>query len=104
MKNHKIILSNYQSDYETRLIQIGILPLMYIYELANIFFIKSITDEFDILDYINFTTGTTRSAGTIKAVPQDSTYLPNYKFIFLSLTETVELVTNNTLISISRNH
>ena len=38
----KFILSNYQSDYKTRLIQIGILPLMYIYELADILFFYKI--------------------------------------------------------------
>ena len=55
----KFILSNYQSDYKTRLIQTGMLPLMYIYEIADIlFFIKSIknpSDKFDILNYTNFT-------------------------------------------------
>ena len=34
----KFILSNYHSDYKTRLTQIGILPLMYIYEIADILF------------------------------------------------------------------
>ena len=55
--------------YTVKNLQIyGILPLMYIYEIADIlFFIKSIkypSDKFDILNYVNFTTGSTRSAGT----------------------------------------
>ena len=64
----KFILSNYSSDYKSRLIQLGMLPLMYIYEIADIlFFIKSLrnpTDKFNILNYVNFTTGSTRSSGT----------------------------------------
>ena len=47
------ILSNYHSDYKTRLIQTGLLPLMYVYEITDIlFFIKSIkhpSDKSDIL-------------------------------------------------------
>ena len=62
----KYILSDYISNYKSRLIQLGILPLMYIFELADImFFIKSVkcpTDKFNILDYIEFNTGPTRSA------------------------------------------
>ena len=46
----------------SRLIQCGILPLMYTYEIVDIlFFIKPIkhpSDKFDILNYINITTGT----------------------------------------------
>ena len=64
----KYILSDFHSDYKTRLTQIGILPFMYIYEIADIlFFIKSIkypSDKFDNLNYISFTTDTTRTAGT----------------------------------------
>ena len=41
---------------------------MYIYEIADILFfikyIKNPSDKFDILNYTNFTTGSTRSAGT----------------------------------------
>ena len=39
----KFILSDYTSDYRTRLTQLGMLPLMYIYKIADmIFFIKSL--------------------------------------------------------------
>ena len=59
----KFVLNDYTSDYKTRLIQLGMLPLMYIYEIADIlFFIKSLktpTDKFNILNYVNFNTGST---------------------------------------------
>ena len=62
----KYILSDYISNYKSRLIQLGILPLMYIFELADImFFIKSVkcpSGKFNILDYIEFNTSPTRSA------------------------------------------
>ena len=68
--------------------QIGILPLMYIYGLADIlFFIKSIkhpTDKFDILDNVNFTTGTTRSAGT-KLYPKTACTYPIMNSYFYRL-------------------
>ena len=56
------------SDYKTTLIQLGMLPLMYILEIADIvFFIKSInnpSDKFNILDFVGFSAGSTRSANT----------------------------------------
>ena len=64
----KFILSDYSCDYKTRLIQLGILPLMYILEIADIvFFIKSInnpSEKFNILDFVDFSAGSTRSANT----------------------------------------
>ena len=48
------------------LIQLGILPLMYLFELSDItFFIKSVkypSDKFNNLDYAEFNTSSTRSA------------------------------------------
>jgi len=35
----KFILSDYSSDYRTRLMKIGVLPLMYVYEIADILFL-----------------------------------------------------------------
>ena len=62
----KFILSDYSSDYKTRLIQLGMLPLMYILEIADIvFFIKSInnpSEKFNILDFVDFSAGSSRSA------------------------------------------
>jgi len=69
----KYILSDFHSDYKTA--QIGIFPLMYIYEIADVlFFIKSIKNpsvKFGILSYISLilsyilaSTLGTRSAGS----------------------------------------
>jgi len=62
------MLSDYTSDYKTRLTQLGVQPLMYIYEIADILlFIKSLktsTDKFNILNNLNFNTGSTRPSGT----------------------------------------
>ena len=63
----KFILSDYTSNYKTRLMQLGMLPLMQIYEIADIMFfinsINNITPRFNILSYVDFSAGTTRSAG-----------------------------------------
>ena len=49
----KFILNDYTMDYKSRLINLNLLPLMYIYELTNIlFFIKSIqipSNSFEII-------------------------------------------------------
>ena len=63
----KYILSDYLSDYKTRLIQLRLLPLMYIFEISDIlFFIKNLknpTNNFNINTYISFSIGNTRSYG-----------------------------------------
>ena len=62
----KFIWSDYTSDYKTRLTQLGMLPFMYIYEIANIVFFNTINDpsrRFNILNYVNFSTSSTRSVG-----------------------------------------
>ena len=63
----KYILCDYTSDYKSRLMRLNLLPLMYIYNLNDIMFfinsLKSPSDKFNILDYIEFTSCTTRSAG-----------------------------------------
>ena len=62
----KYILSNFSSDYRFRLISLNMLPLMMQFELNNlIFFIKCLkypSDSFNILDYVSFCSGTSRSA------------------------------------------
>ena len=54
----KYILNNYELSYKSRLEQLHLLPLMYIYELNDLlFFIKSLkypTSHFDISKYIQF--------------------------------------------------
>ena len=63
----KYILSDYNSDYKLRLTRLKLFPLMYIYDLTDIIFfiklLKSPSDKFNILDYVEFTSGHTRSAG-----------------------------------------
>ena len=64
----KFILSDYTSDYRTKLTQLGMFPLMCIYETSDIFFLikslKTPTDKFNILNYVSLNTGSTRSSGT----------------------------------------
>jgi len=51
----KFILNDYSSNYKYRLVKLGMLPLMCVYELANImFFIKSLrcpNSSFSILTF-----------------------------------------------------
>ena len=58
-------INDFTSDYKTRLTNLKILPLMYQFELADIlFFIKSVkhpTASVNILDYVSFTSSSTRS-------------------------------------------
>ena len=64
----KVILNDYTSDYKFRLIKLQLLPLMYMYDLSDIlFFIKSVktpNNSFDILNYVSFVRGATRSSDT----------------------------------------
>ena len=66
----KYILNDYISSYKSRLQQLNLLPLMYIYELNDLMFlIKSLntpTDYFDIRHYISFNTNSTRSGSHLK--------------------------------------
>ena len=63
----KFILNNYHLDYESRLSQCCILPLMYFFELNVILFLhlvkslKSPSPAFNIYNYVTFNTSTTRS-------------------------------------------
>ena len=64
----KFILGDYSMDYKSRLTNLKLLPLMYIYELTDILFaIKSFkkrTSSFDISQYLQFNESTTRSSNT----------------------------------------
>ena len=64
----KVILNDYTSDYKSRLIKLQLLPLMYMYDLSDIlFFIKSVktpNNSFDIMNYVSFVRGATRSSDT----------------------------------------
>ena len=63
----KYILNDYTSNYKERLLRLKLLPLMYIYDLADImFFIKSVkfpSEKFNISNFVEFISGPTRSAG-----------------------------------------
>uniref|UniRef100_A0A1X7SEX0 Alkylated DNA repair protein AlkB homologue 8 N-terminal domain-containing protein n=1 Tax=Amphimedon queenslandica TaxID=400682 RepID=A0A1X7SEX0_AMPQE len=66
----KYILSDYQSDYKTRLTKLGILPLMMYFEYLDIsFFLRSLKDKesscadsFDILSFVTFNESSSRSS------------------------------------------
>ena len=68
----KFILNDYDSDYKSRLQTVRLLPLMYHFELNDIlFFINSIKNpsrNFNILHYLHFTKGNTRSSSHSKLV------------------------------------
>jgi len=57
----KFILSDYTSDYKTRLMKLGILPRMYTFEIAGIMFlinsVKNASNKFNILDFVSFHSG-----------------------------------------------
>ena len=61
---------DYISSYKSRLQQLNLLPLIYIYELTDLMFlIKSLntpTDNFDIKNFISFNTNSTRSGSHLK--------------------------------------
>ena len=66
----KFILNDYISSYKTRLQQLNLVPLMYIYELNDLMFLvkslKTQTDNFDIKNFITFNTNSTRSGSHLK--------------------------------------
>ena len=69
----KFILSDFSSDYRTRLTKIGILATnARLWNCWHFIFydsLKQSSNNFNILDHVAFTTGTTRSAG-IKLYPK----------------------------------
>ena len=73
----KFILNDFTSDYKTRLRSLNLLPLMMTFELQDlIFFIKAIKTSdpsFNILDYVSFSTNTTRSGAGLKLRHSTST-------------------------------
>ena len=67
----KFILSDFKSDYKSRLSALNLLPLMMSYELNYLlFFVKAVKDTdkevFNIENNVSFATGVTRSAATMK--------------------------------------
>ena len=62
----KYILNDYSTDYKSRLINLHMLPLMYILDVNDVmFFLKNLHNPhngFDINNFIKFATGHTRLA------------------------------------------
>ena len=59
----KFILSDYSSDYRTRLISLNLLLLMMFLQLSDILlFVKSQFSHFNVKDYVTFCLGNTRSS------------------------------------------
>ena len=68
----KFILNDYESSYKTRLKQLHLLPLMYVFEFNDLmFFVKSLkepTAHFNIYQYVHFSKSPTRSASSSKLI------------------------------------
>ena len=98
----KFILNDYISSYKSRLQQLNLLPLMYIYELNDLMFlIKSLntpTDYFDTRHYISFNTNSLRIWNPLETMlPQDS-IRHSSSFLFQPNCKTLESPTCNKLI------
>ena len=82
----KFILNDYISSYKSRLQQLNLLPLMYIYELNDLMFmIKSLntpTDNFDIRNFISFNTNSTRSGSHLKLCHPRTVSTTHHHFYF----------------------
>ena len=82
----KFILADYVSDYKTRLLRLGILPLMYMLDLYDIMFlVKALqqpSSQFNLYNYISFSSSNTRSSSTNKLnhVRTNSNYARNFYF------------------------
>ena len=72
----KHILNDFRSNYKSRLLVLNLLPLMYILEPHDVMFavacLKSSHKEFDILNFIKFSSQTTRSSSQFKLVHQQA--------------------------------
>ena len=66
----KFILGGSNKDYKTRLITLGLFPLMYFFEMNDIFLfvtcLKDPTSNFNILNYVTFNQNSTRSGSSNK--------------------------------------
>ena len=82
----KFILSDYTSDYKSRLQSTQLLPVMYWLELQDLtFFIKSLKEPPDNLntsDYVSFVSGNTRAASTSKLSIKYTYYRSSRHFFF----------------------
>ena len=87
-RSTKWISDDYKSDYKSRLKALHLLPLMMVYELNDLsFFLKSLrspSQSFNILDYVSFSSSSTRSFG-IKLQHQFSRNNKSHHFFFIRL-------------------
>ena len=87
-KATKWILNNFILDYKSRLCSLQLLPLMMSFEVNDItFFITSVkmpTSNFNILQYVSFSSTTTRSCG-VRLRHQLSRYNSSSHFYFTRL-------------------
>ena len=82
----KYKLNDYISSYKSRLQQLHILSLMYVYELNDLMFLlKSLkfpNDNFDIKNYTTFASNSTRSASLRKLVHSNTSNTTQHHFYF----------------------
>ena len=66
----KFILNDFSADYKTRLISLNLLPLMFLYELFDVFVkcLKFPDPSFVVKEFISFSTSSTRSGSAAKLV------------------------------------
>ena len=66
----KYLLNDFKSDYKSRLVALGLMPLMYFLELNDIMFcvksLKSPSRDFNIYDHVHFSKCGTRSSAAMK--------------------------------------
>ena len=94
----KFILNDYSSNYSNRLKQLNLLPLMYIFELNEIFSIlKSLkypSPSFNITDYLSFADDNTRSSTGSKIIESSIMECPTPMDLSLSITTNKRKVYN----------
>ena len=82
----KYILNDFTSSYKHRLLELKMLPLMYILDICDImFFIKSLkspTQAFNITDYVKFNSASTRLGSSNKLQHTRSTNTFSSYFYF----------------------
>ena len=85
----KYILNDYNTPYKSHLLQLKLLPLMYLFDFNDLlFFIKShkhLSPHFDINNYITFSHSVTRSSSNNKLLYLHSTCNSDRHFYFCRL-------------------
>ena len=82
----KFILNDYQSSYRFRLVKLHLLPLMYLFKLYDIIFVikslKNPTISFNIYNYIQFHSSSSRLSHASKLIHHRFTNLATHHFFF----------------------